>query len=298
MQSCQTWPEKRLCLLSCYDTWQNEAKNKSKCVIVISNESHARKGTIWLFFEAELACKVIDVSTVSLCLEIACDSEGGLEKFCWFWLLSVFACLHAGHRREGVSGTLLIWMKVQVRQCSHEKRCQWGTCHNAELLEHRWLEANMICELTVHALIVCEPIHEKQFMFVILFMNRFCCSPFVQELTHHEPILWTHWEPLLDTVEKAFTNVNPFVICEQEQKLWIDCFDARWKGSCLWAFLQLGTDQEKGCDLWTLSDSPGVLRIKIGRWSKFQWPPVVFEWTWKCHLIYSSMDTHHKYVLG
>jgi len=39
----------------------------------------------------------------------------------------VVACVHACHIREGAPGTVLIKKKVPVRQCSHNKRCQWDS---------------------------------------------------------------------------------------------------------------------------------------------------------------------------
>jgi len=55
--------------------------------------------------------------------------------------------------------------------------------------KHGRKEVNMICEPIVCEPIIHEPICENRFMFVDLFVNQFCCCPFVEELKKCEPIL-------------------------------------------------------------------------------------------------------------
>jgi len=62
--------------------------------------------------------------------------------------------------------------------------------------------------------IIYEPIFDNRFIIMVLFMNRFLCSTFVEETINYEPILWTDWAPLLNNRRKGFINMNPFVIYE------------------------------------------------------------------------------------
>jgi len=72
-----------------------------------------------------------------------------------------------------------------------------GTCRNAgpvlQVAKCGRKEANVIYEPIMYEPIMYEPIFDNRFTIVVLFMNRFLHSPFVQEITHYEPI----YEPFL-----------------------------------------------------------------------------------------------------
>jgi len=102
----------------------------------------------------------------------------------WFGVAELTLSLLAAPRTGKVAN--VIWgMLVDIRAAPLTCRHPWNLPQHGVAL----IGSHMIYEPIIYEPIIYEPIFEKRFIFMVLFMNRFCYSPLVEEPIIYEPIL-------------------------------------------------------------------------------------------------------------